>query len=73
MVVKMIIPCNKEVLLKAKIAPSGSKFFPLREVTTIKRDPIVLNHCSIQYTPFDMHTFFRVLATPLLSMTRFFT
>ena len=60
--VKMIIPCH-----------SGSKFFPLREVPIMKRDAIVLNHCSIQYSPFDMHTFFSVLATPLLSMTRFFT
>ena len=39
-VVKSDFPYHKELLLKEKFAPSGSKFFPLREVPILKRDTI---------------------------------
>ena len=48
-VVKVIkYPYHKKLLLKERIRPSGSKFFPLREVPIMKRDVIELNHCLIQ-------------------------
>ena len=47
-------------------APSGSKFFPLREVPILKRDAIEENHCLVRLSPFDAHSFFSVLATPLV-------
>ena len=34
--------------LRKEFAPSGSKFFPLREVPILKRDAIEENHCLIQ-------------------------
>ena len=42
---------TKELLLKERIcsqSPSGSKFFPFREVPILKRDAIEENHCLIQ-------------------------
>ena len=33
---------------KNEFAPSGSKFFPLREVPILKRDAVEENHCLIQ-------------------------
>ena len=33
-------PYQKELLLKKKNAPFGSKFFPIREDTILKRDTI---------------------------------
>ena len=44
---------------------SGSKFFPLRVVPILKRDAIEVNHCLVQYSPFDVRNFFSILATPL--------
>ena len=45
----------------------GSKFVALREVSILKRGAIEENHCSFQLSPYDVHTFFKVLATPLFS------
>ena len=36
---------------------SGSEFFPLRVVPILKRDAIEVNHCLVQYSPFDVRTF----------------
>ena len=33
---------------RKELAPSGSKFFSLREVPTLKRDVLVENNCLIQ-------------------------
>ena len=33
---------------RKELAPSGSKFFPLREVPILKRDAVEENHCLIQ-------------------------
>ena len=33
---------------RKEFAPSGSKFFPLREVPILKRDAIEENYCLIQ-------------------------
>ena len=48
-----------------RICSSGSKFFPLREVSILKRDVIVENHCLIQLSPFDVFNFFSIMTTPL--------
>ena len=40
-------------------APSGSKFFPLREVPILKTDAIEENHSFIQLSPFDVRNFFQ--------------
>ena len=61
-------PCHKELLLKVRICSSGSKFFPLREFPIMKRDAIEENHCLVQLSPFDVLTFFSVLAMPLLAV-----
>ena len=53
--------CSK----RKEFAPSGSKFFPLREVPIMERDTIEENHCLIGLSPFDVHNFFSVLAMPL--------
>ena len=45
------------------------KFFPLREIPILKRDTIEENHCLIQKSPFDVHNFFSILATPLEYVT----
>ena len=37
-------PCDKELLLKERI---GSIFFPLKEVSILKRDAIEENQCLI--------------------------
>ena len=42
---KKLKPYHKELLLKERIR---SKFLPLREVTTLKRDAIEENHCLIR-------------------------
>ena len=36
--------CSK----RKEFAPSGSKFFPLREVQILKKDAIEGNHCLVQ-------------------------
>ena len=41
------------------------KFFPLRVVPILKRDAIEVNHCLVQYSPFDVRNFFSILAKPL--------
>ena len=51
--------------LRKEFTPSGSKFFPLREVTILKRDTIEHNNFLIQLSPFDVHNLFSVLATRL--------
>ena len=64
--VKIIFHTLKGTALKRKkIAPSGSEFFPLREVPILKRDVIVENICLIQLSTFDVRNFCSVLATPL--------
>ena len=67
-VIKSDFPYLKELLLKERMAPSGIKFFPLREVPILKRDVIVDKHCMIQQSSFDVRNFFSVLATPLLKI-----
>ena len=39
---------KKEFAPREEFAPSGSEFFPFREVPIMKRDPIEENHCLIQ-------------------------
>ena len=51
-----------------EFAPSGSKFFPLREVPISQRGACVKNHCLIQYSPFNVHNLFKVLATLLTEL-----
>ena len=46
----------------------GNKFFPLQEVSILKRDEIEENHCLVQYSPFDVRNFFSILTTPLLDV-----
>ena len=38
--VEVTFPYHKELLVKERIRSPGSKFFPLREVPTLKRDAI---------------------------------
>ena len=52
--------------LKKEFAPSGTKFFPLREFPILKRGAIEQNHCLIQLSFFDVHIFSSVLATLLI-------
>ena len=66
-VVKVIFHTIRNCSLRKEFAPSGSKFFPLRVVPILKRDAIEVNHCLVQYSPFDVHNFFSILATPLYS------
>ena len=56
--VKVIFYKIKELLLKERIRSLWSKFFSLREVLILKRDVIVEKHCFIQWSPFDVRTFF---------------
>ena len=64
--VKVIYHTTKNCSERKEFAPSGSKFFPLREVPILKRDTIEENHCLIQWSPFDGRNFFSILATPLM-------
>ena len=64
-VVKVIFHTIRNYSYGKEFAPRGSKFFPLREVPILKRDAIEENHCMVQYSPFDVLTFFSILATPL--------
>ena len=41
--VKWIFPYHKKLLLKDEFAPSGSEFFPLREVPIFKEEAIEEN------------------------------
>ena len=66
--VKVIFHAIKICPQRNEFAPSGSKFFSLREVPIMKRDAIELNHCLMQYSPFNVCTLFSVLAMPLLQM-----
>ena len=63
-VVKVIFHTLRNCSYKKKFVPSGSKFFPLREVPILKRDTIVENHCLIKLSPFDVSNLFSVLLTP---------
>ena len=47
-VIKVIFRAIRNFSLGKEIAPSGSKFFPLREVPILKRDTIEADHCLIQ-------------------------
>ena len=47
-VVKVIFYIIRNCSKKIEFAPSGSKFFPLREILILKRDAIEENHCFIQ-------------------------
>ena len=44
-------PCHTGLLLKKKIAPRGSKFFPLREVPIFKRNEIDEIHSHLSSLP----------------------
>ena len=48
---------------RKEFTPSGIKFFPLREVAVVKRGAIEENQCLIEESPFDLRSFFSVLAT----------
>ena len=63
--VKVVFHAIRNCSLRKEFAPSGSKFFPIREVPIMKRDAIEENHCLIQQSSFDVSNFFSVLATPL--------
>ena len=63
--VKVIFHATRNCSLIKEFAPSGSKLFSLREVPIMKRDAIELNLSLIQLSPFDVHNFFSVLATPM--------
>ena len=54
--VKVIFHYHSELLLKESIhfAPSGSKFFPLREIPFLKMGAVEENHCLIRQSPFDV-------------------
>ena len=61
--VKVIFHPIRNCSLRKDFAPSGSKFFPLREVPILKREVNEENNCRIQLSPFDVHNFFSILAT----------
>ena len=61
-VVNLIYHAIRNCSYRKEFAPSGDKFFPLREVPIMKRDA----HKS----PFDVRNFFSALATPLLDDRR---
>ena len=46
--VKVIFHTKRNCSERKEFAPSGSKFFPLREVPNLKRDAIDENHCLLQ-------------------------
>ena len=60
--INMIFNAIKNCFLKKEFAPSGSKFFPLREVPIMKKDAIEGNHCLILSPPFDVRNCFSVLS-----------
>ena len=45
---KVILHTIRNCSERKQFAPSGSKFFPVREVLILKRDAIEENHCLIQ-------------------------
>ena len=47
-VVKVIFHSIRNYSSRKEFAPSGSKFFPVREVHILKRDAVDENHCLIQ-------------------------
>ena len=47
-VVKVVFHAIRNCSLRKEFAPSGSKFFPIREVSIMKRDATEGNHCLIQ-------------------------
>ena len=47
-VIKVIFHTIRNCSLRNEFAPSGNKFFPFREVPTLKREAIEENHCLIQ-------------------------
>ena len=51
--VKVIYQTIRNCSEKKEFAPSGSKFFPLREVPILKSEVIEENHCLIQLSTFD--------------------
>ena len=55
--VKVIFHAIKNCSKRKEFAPSGSKFFPFREVPIMKRDAIGENHGLIQSSPFDVRNF----------------
>ena len=57
--VKVTFHLIRNCSFRKEFAPSGSKFFPLREVPISKRDAIddACNQCLIQYSPFDGRNF----------------
>ena len=63
--VKVIFNTIRNCSKRKELAPSGSKFFPSREVPILKRDANEENHFLIQKSPFWARNFFSVLATPL--------
>ena len=66
--IKVIYHSIRDRSLRKTFAPSGSKFFPLREVPILKRDVIGENHNLIQKSPFDVRNILSILATPLATI-----
>ena len=46
--IRVIFYTKRNFSLRKEFAPSGRKFFPLREVPILKRDAIEEKHCLIQ-------------------------
>ena len=55
----------KELLIKEIIRSLWEQIISFKRSSYSKRDAIEENHCLIQQSPFDVHNFFSVLATPL--------
>ena len=55
---------NRNISSKIKRS-KVTDYAALRIVPILKRDAIEVNHCSVQYSPFDVRNFFSILATPL--------
>ena len=68
--VKVIFHATRNCSNRKEFAPIGSEFFPLIEVPILKMDAIEVNHCLVQYSPFDVRNFFSVLATSLIKLVR---
>ena len=66
--IKVIYHSKRDCSLRKKFAPSGSKFFPLREVPILKRDVIEENYNLIQKSPFDVRNILSIPATPLTTI-----
>ena len=65
-VINVIFHTIRNSSCRKEFAPSGSKFFPLREVPILKGTQLKRIIAASSSLPFDVRNFFSVLATPLL-------